>query len=48
MSQTYEQRRITVEAALKTQGVQPAKGRTVAEAAIAVLDALDSGKEHVR
>ena len=48
MSQTYEQRRSTVEAALNAQGMQAAKGRTVAEAAIAVLDALDSGKERVR
>ena len=48
MSQTYDQRRATVEAALTAQRVQPAKGRTLAEVATAVLDALDSGKENVR
>ena len=48
MSQTYEQRRATVEAVLTARKVQPARGQTVGDVAAAVLDALDSGREQVR
>ena len=48
MSQTYEQRRGTVERALATENINPGKGKTLSELAIKVLGALDGIKEDVR
>ena len=48
MSQTYDQRRTTVEHVLETQKANPGKGKTLADLAAAVLDALDHIKEDVR
>jgi hypothetical protein len=48
MSQTYDQRRSTVEHVLGTENAQPAKGKTLSDLAAKVLDALDHIKENVR
>jgi hypothetical protein len=48
MSQTYDQRRATVEHTLLIENIDPGKGRTVSELAAKVLDALDHIKEDVR
>jgi Family of unknown function (DUF6307) len=48
MSQTYDQRRTTVEQALLTEKVNPGKGKTLSDLAAKVLDALDHIKEDVR
>ncbi|QNK80290.1 DUF6307 family protein [Nakamurella sp. PAMC28650] len=44
----YENRLALVEEALKAENVHPAKGRTLAEAAVTVLAAIDEIKENVR
>ncbi len=48
MSQTYQQRLTTVEAALAAQGIAPPKGRTLTDAAAQVLHALDHIPEVIR
>lgn len=48
MSQTYDQRRTTVQSVLETEKVQPGKGKTLSDLAAQVLDALDHIKEDVR
>ncbi|MET3803283.1 hypothetical protein ABIB25_000267 [Nakamurella sp. UYEF19] len=47
MSQ-YEQRLLIVEEALKAEKVHPAKGKTLAQASVSVLAAIDEIKENVR
>jgi hypothetical protein len=44
----YENRLALVEEALKAQNVHPAKGKTLAEAAVSVLAAIDEIREDVR
>lgn len=44
----YENRLALVEHALKLDKVHPAKGKTLAEAAVKVLAAIDHIKENVR
>jgi hypothetical protein len=48
MSQTYDQRRATVEHALLVENINPGKGKTLSDLAARVLDALDHIKEDVR
>jgi len=48
MSQTYSQRRTTVENALTAEKIDPGKGKTLTDLAGKVLDALDHIKENVR
>jgi hypothetical protein len=48
MSQTYDQRRATVEQALAAEKINPGKGKTLSALAAKVLDALDHIKESVR
>ncbi|MEV6605803.1 DUF6307 family protein [Kutzneria sp. NPDC051319] len=48
MSQTYDQRRTTVEQALLAEKVDPGKGKMLSDLAAKVLDALDRIKEDVR
>jgi hypothetical protein len=45
MSQTYDQRRATVEHALAAEKINPGEGKTLSELAAKVLDALDHIKE---
>jgi hypothetical protein len=47
-SQTYDQRRATVEQALAAEKINPGKGKTLSALAAKVLDALDHIKESVR
>ena len=44
----YEQRLHRVEEALRAQNVHAAKGKTLAQAAVSVLAAIDEIKENVR
>ena len=44
----YENRLVLVEEALRAQNVHPAKGKTLAEAAVTVLAAIDEIRENVR
>ena len=44
----YEERLLIVEEALKVEKVHAAKGRTLAQAAISVLAAIDEIKENLR
>lgn len=44
----YENRLALVEAALKAEKVHPAKGQTLAAAAVTVLAAIDRISENVR
>jgi hypothetical protein len=48
MSQTYAQRRDTVEQALAAEKIKPGTGKTLSDVAGKVLAALDSIKEDVR
>ncbi|GAA3434050.1 DUF6307 family protein [Kutzneria kofuensis] len=48
MSQTYDQRRSTVQHVLETEKIHAGKGKTLADLAAKVLDALDHIKEDVR
>lgn len=48
MSQTYEQRRASVERVLTEEGLTAAKGSTLSAVAVRVLAALDSTREHIR
>jgi hypothetical protein len=48
MSQTYAQRRATVEQALNEENVKPSKGKSVSDVAVSVLRALDGIRENVR
>jgi hypothetical protein len=48
MSQTYGQRRTIVETALAAEKIDPGTGKTLADLAGKVLDALDHIKEDVR
>jgi hypothetical protein len=48
MSQTYDQRRATVEHALAAEKLHLGKGKTLSDLAAKVLDALDHIKENVR
>ena len=48
MSQTYEQRRATVERVLVAEGVKPSKEISLAQVAAKVLRALDYVKEDIR
>lgn len=47
MSQ-YENRLLIVEEALTAEKVHPAKGKTLTQAAVSVLAAIDNIKENVR
>lgn len=47
MSQ-YERRLAIVEGTLLAAGVKPAKGKTISEAAVKVLEAVDTIKEELR
>lgn len=48
MSQGYQQRLAAVERALAAEKMTPPKGKTLAEAAARVLDALDHIPEVIR
>jgi hypothetical protein len=48
MSQTYQQRLSTVEAALAAQQISPPKGTTLTDTAAKVLHALDHIPEVIR
>jgi hypothetical protein len=48
MSQTYEQRRSTVETALAAEKIDPGKGKSLSDVAVKVLAALDHVKETIR
>jgi hypothetical protein len=48
MSQTYEQRRATVERVLVAEGIKPGKEISLSEVAAKVLRALDYVKEDIR
>ena len=48
MSQTYDQRRATVEHVLAAEKIKPGKGDTLSGLAAKVLAALDHIRENVR
>jgi Family of unknown function (DUF6307) len=48
MSQTYEQRRSTVERVLAAEKIDPGKGKTLSELAAKILTSLDHIRETVR
>jgi hypothetical protein len=48
MSQSYQQRLATVESALAAERMVPPKGRTLTDAAVQVLHALDHIPEVIR